>query len=177
MSTTRLGRDRERSQRARTPDATRPRRGTRRAGPRGRDVAADHRSEPDGAVWRALADPTRRALLDRLRAGPLTTGRLAEGFPMTRFGVMKHLRVLVEAGLVIVEERGRERWHHIDPVPIRRLQERWLRPFAAAAAEHLEALRAAVEGHANAPGGVPDDMPDDTPAPRPSRSNRRAAKS
>lgn len=136
--------------------------------PRARAAAADHASEPDGAVWRALADPTRRALLDRLRAGPLTTGRLAEGFPMTRFGVMKHLRVLIEAGLVLVEERGRERWHHIDAVPIRRLQERWLRPFAAAAADHLEALRAAVEASPNAP--------DDGAAPRSPRAARRAAK-
>jgi DNA-binding transcriptional ArsR family regulator len=103
------------------------------------------RAEEDGEVWRALADPTRRALLDRLRGGALTTGQLAEGFAMTRFGVMKHLRVLAEAGLVVVVERGRERVHHLNPVPIRRLSERWLRPFTNGAALALEGLREVVE--------------------------------
>ena len=103
------------------------------------------RAEEDGEVWRALADPTRRALLDRLRGGALTTGQLAEGFAMTRFGVMKHLRVLAEAGLVVVVERGRERVHHLNPVPIRRLSERWLRPFTNSAALALEGLRDVVE--------------------------------
>jgi len=112
-----------------------------------RKLAASERAlaEEDGEVWRALADPTRRALLDRLRGGALTTGRLAEGFAMTRFGVMKHLRVLVEAGLVIVVERGRERMHHLNPVPIRRLSKRWLQPFTNSAALALEGLREVVE--------------------------------
>jgi Predicted transcriptional regulators len=84
----------------------------------------------DIRVWRALADPTRRALLDRLRAGPCTTGALAAGFPVTRFAVMKHLDVLVAAGLVLVERRGRERLNYLNPVPIRRVNQRWLAPFA-----------------------------------------------
>jgi len=96
-------------------------------------------------VWRALADPTRRALLDRLRAGPATTGALAEGHPLSRFGVMKHLRVLEAARLLLVEERGRERWNYLNPVPLRRLAARWLHPFTEAASDHLEALRRAVE--------------------------------
>jgi DNA-binding transcriptional ArsR family regulator/uncharacterized protein YndB with AHSA1/START domain len=87
----------------------------------------------DVEVWRALADPTRRALLDQLRDGPCTTGMLAAGFPVTRFAVMKHLDVLVEAGLVLVERRGRERLNYLNPVPIRRAYQRWMAPYAAPA--------------------------------------------
>jgi DNA-binding transcriptional ArsR family regulator len=86
-------------------------------------------------VWRALADPTRRAILDELRSGPRTTSTLAEGFPTTRFAVMKHLGVLVEAGLVTVERRGRERLNHLNPVPLRQTYERWVRPAAGPSAE------------------------------------------
>jgi DNA-binding transcriptional ArsR family regulator len=89
----------------------------------------------DEPVWRALADPTRRAILDALRTGPRTTSALAGGFPTTRFAVMKHLAVLVEAGLVSVERRGRERLNHLNPVPLRQTYERWVRPAAAPAAE------------------------------------------
>jgi DNA-binding transcriptional ArsR family regulator len=124
--------------------------------------------EPDIDVWHALSDPTRRALLDRLRAGPRTTGALAEGFAMSRFGVMKHLAVLVEARLVLVEARGRERWNYLNPAPLKRLASRWLRPFTEAAADHLEALRrAALAGAAH--------EEDPTPARR-SRSEKPARK-
>jgi DNA-binding transcriptional ArsR family regulator len=86
----------------------------------------------DDAVWRALADPTRRALLDRLREGPCTTGALAAAFPVTRFAVMKHLDVLVEAGLVFVERRGRERLNYLNAVPLRRTYQHWMAPYAEA---------------------------------------------
>ncbi len=66
-------------------------------------------------IWRALADPHRRGILEALRAGPRTTGQLSEGSEITRYGVMKHLATLVEAGLVRVERRGRERWNHLVP--------------------------------------------------------------
>lgn len=101
-------------------------------------------SEP---IWRALADPTRRAILDELRRGPRTTGTLAEAFPTTRFAVMKHLAVLVETGLVTVERRGRERLNHLNPVPLRQVYERWVRPHADAAAE--VALRLADHAEAS----------------------------
>lgn len=91
----------------------------------------------DEPVWRALADPTRRAILDALRSGPRTTSALAEGFPTTRFAVMKHLGVLVEAGLVTVERRGRERLNHLNPVPLQQTYERWVRPAAAPSAAGL----------------------------------------
>ncbi|WP_219417108.1 metalloregulator ArsR/SmtB family transcription factor [Pseudonocardia nigra] len=88
-------------------------------------------------LWRALADPTRRAILDALRAGPRTTGALAESFPTTRYTVMEHLDVLVRVGLVTVERRGRQRLNHLNPVPLQQVQERWVRPLAAVAADTL----------------------------------------
>ena len=99
----------------------------------------------DAAVWRALADPTRRRILDELRASPLPTGRLASRFDMTRFGVMKHLRVLGEAGLVLVEPRGRERWHHLNPVPLREIYHRWMRSFEEQDADRLLRIRELAE--------------------------------
>lgn len=108
-----------------------------------------HRKTPEpernGKVWKALADPTRRALLDRLRDGPATAGQLAAGFAMSRFGVRKHVAQLVDAGLVLVEERGRERWHRLDPAPIRAISQRWLRPFEEAAGDHVLDLKRRAE--------------------------------
>src|SRR5262245_8990234 len=99
----------------------------------------------DDAVFRALADATRRSILDELRRGPRSTGDLADRHPeMSRFGVMDHLAVLVEAGLVVVERRGRDRLNHLNPVPIRRIQERWLNGLAAMVASELLALEAAM---------------------------------
>ncbi|MFF5258685.1 metalloregulator ArsR/SmtB family transcription factor [Actinomadura viridis] len=95
-------------------------------------------------LWRALADPTRRAILDALRAGPRTTGVLAAGFPTTRYTVMEHLGVLVDAGLVTVERRGRERLNHLNPVPLYEAYERWVRPLGASAASTLLRLDEAV---------------------------------
>ncbi len=96
-------------------------------------------------VWRALADPHRRAILDALRAGPKTTGALGEQFPFTRFALMKHLTVLVSAGLVTVERAGRERWNRLNPVPIRAVYERWVRPFEGLWAADLLNLKRHVE--------------------------------
>lgn len=100
-------------------------------------------------VWRALADPTRRALLDLLRDAPRTTGELAAAFPdVTRFAVMKHLGVLVDGGLVVVRRRGRERWNHLNAVPLRRAYERWMAPFAERTAVTSLRLKDFVEGDA-----------------------------
>ena len=100
----------------------------------------------DDAIWKALADPTRRALLDELRQGPQTTGALCSLFEMSRYGVMKHLRVLEEAGLILVEARGRERWNHLNAVPIRAIYRRWIRPFEEDDADSLLKLKRHVEG-------------------------------
>lgn len=98
-------------------------------------------------VWRALADPTRRAVLDLLRDGPRTTGALAAAFPeVTRFAVMKHLGVLVEAGLVVVRRHGRERWNHLNAVPLRQAYERWMAPYAERGAVTALRLKDYVEG-------------------------------
>jgi DNA-binding transcriptional ArsR family regulator len=84
--------------------------------------------EESASVWRALADSSRRSILDRLRDGPRTTGDLCRSFPTSRFAVMKHLDVLAGAGLVVVERRGRERWNHLNPAPLRPIG-RWLGPY------------------------------------------------
>lgn len=85
--------------------------------------------ENEHAIWRALADPTRRRILDLLRSKSRTTGQIASEFPVTRYAVMKHLSVLADAGLVLVERRGRERVNHLNPVPIQAIYRRWIRPF------------------------------------------------
>src|SRR6202048_4523739 len=77
-------------------------------------------------VFRALADPTRRSLLDELfREDGQTLSALQRRLPMTRFGVMKHLRLLEEAGLVVTRRRGREKLHFLNPIPIRLIPARW----------------------------------------------------
>jgi DNA-binding transcriptional ArsR family regulator len=78
-------------------------------------------------VFKALADPTRRSLLDRLfeREG-LTLTELESDLAMTRFGVMKHLRVLEDAGLVVVRRSGNKKLHFLNPVPIRQIHDRWI---------------------------------------------------
>lgn len=98
-----------------------------------------------GGVWKALADPTRRAILDLLRDRPRTTGELVEAFPsVTRFAVMKHLTTLEHASLVVVRREGRQRWNHINAVPLRAAYERFLRPYADADARTLLRLADAV---------------------------------
>jgi DNA-binding transcriptional ArsR family regulator len=97
-------------------------------------------------VWKALADPTRRRLLDLLRDQPRTTGWLAGQFPqLSRFAVMKHLGVLEEAGLVLVRRKGRERWNFINTVPIRQIYERWMGPYAEMWSSSLLRLKDHVE--------------------------------
>src|SRR4030095_14733210 len=98
------------------------------------------------AVFRALADPTRRSLLDELfREDGQTLSALEERFPMTRFGVMKHLRVLEEAGLVVTKRRGREKHHSLNPVPIRLVHDRWVSKYAEPWAATLTGLKARLE--------------------------------
>jgi uncharacterized protein YndB with AHSA1/START domain len=83
------------------------------------------------AVFKALADPTRRSLLDGLfEEDGQTLGMLEERFSMTRFGVMKHLKLLEEAGLVVTRRRGREKLHFLNPVPIRLVHDRWVSKYA-----------------------------------------------
>jgi DNA-binding transcriptional ArsR family regulator len=102
--------------------------------------------DADQPVFRALADPTRRRLLDELRRGPRTTGELVTAHPeMTRYGVMAHLDVLEKAGLIVVTRQGRHRTNHLNPVPIAAIHQRWMNPFAQAAATELLALKHHLE--------------------------------
>jgi uncharacterized protein YndB with AHSA1/START domain/DNA-binding transcriptional ArsR family regulator len=97
-------------------------------------------------VFRALADPTRRSLLDELfDEDGQTLGALEQRLPMTRFGVMKHLRVLEQAGLVMTKRRGREKLHFLNPVPIRLVHDRWVSKYAEPWAAGLSGLKRRLE--------------------------------
>jgi uncharacterized protein YndB with AHSA1/START domain len=98
------------------------------------------------AVFKALADPTRRSLLDELfKKDGQTLGALEQRLPMTRFGVMKHLKVLEEAGLVVTKKRGREKLHFLNPVPIRLVHDRWVSKYAEPWAAALTGLKKSIE--------------------------------
>jgi DNA-binding transcriptional ArsR family regulator len=103
--------------------------------------------QPDDAlVWRALANPTRRAMLDALRAGPLTTGELTERFPqLSRFAVMQHLRVLAEGELVLVRRDGRKRYNYLNAVPIQAMYDRWVVRYMQPWTEALVDMRDELE--------------------------------
>jgi uncharacterized protein YndB with AHSA1/START domain/DNA-binding transcriptional ArsR family regulator len=97
-------------------------------------------------VFKALADPTRRTLLDQLfEEDGQTLSALEERLPMTRFGVMKHLRVLEEAELVTTKRRGREKLHFLNPVPIRLVHDRWVSKYAEPWAATLSGLKTRLE--------------------------------
>jgi DNA-binding transcriptional ArsR family regulator len=97
-------------------------------------------------VFKALADATRRSLLDELfREDGQTLGALEQRLPMTRFGVMKHLRVLEQAGLVTTRRRGREKLHFLNPVPIRLVHDRWVSKYAEPWAASLSDIKRQLE--------------------------------
>ncbi|MGX5734707.1 ArsR/SmtB family transcription factor [Bosea thiooxidans] len=105
--------------------------------------------EQDDALFKALGHRARRRILDALKAGPRTTGMLCELMPeLDRCTVMQHLKVLEEAALVVVERRGRERWNHLDALPIHGIHERWIGPYAAYAASLLSRLKRMSDGKA-----------------------------
>ena len=101
---------------------------------------------PDDPVFKALADPTRRLLLDRLyeRDGRSLT-ELESELEMTRFGVMKHLRVLEDAGLVVTRRSGREKLHYLNPVPIRLIHDRWIDKYTERRVSALADLKRELE--------------------------------
>lgn len=99
------------------------------------------------AVFKALADASRRQLLDRLhRQSGLTLGELCEGLPMTRQAVAKHLAILNEANLVVWKRDGRERLHYINPVPINEIADRWISKFEQPRLRALANLKRNLEG-------------------------------
>src|SRR5215218_8659615 len=98
------------------------------------------------AVFRALADPTRRSLLDELfKEDGQTLSALEARLPMTRIGVMKHLRILETAGLVTTKRRGREKLHFLNAVPIRLVHDRWVSKYAEPWAATLTGLKTRLE--------------------------------
>jgi DNA-binding transcriptional ArsR family regulator len=113
----------------------------------------DERGLPDDEtfdqVFKALSSRTRRSILDLLKDHPRTTGEICAHFPgLDRCTTMQHLGVLQRAGLVIAQRRGRERWNHLDVLPIKLIQDRWIGDYAGSAVDLLAALRADLEGPA-----------------------------
>jgi DNA-binding transcriptional ArsR family regulator len=112
-------------------------------------------------VWKALSDPTRRAILDLLRRGPRPTTAIVEAFPhLTRFGVMKHIDVLRDAGLINTREEGRQRVNSLNAVPIRQIYERWVSRYEEFWADKLLRLQEdfpAGRGPKRAPQNQPED--------------------
>ncbi|HET6953994.1 MAG TPA: metalloregulator ArsR/SmtB family transcription factor [Acidimicrobiales bacterium] len=100
----------------------------------------------DDRVFKALADPTRRLLLDRLFARDgRTLTELESEVEMTRFGVMKHLKVLEDSGLVITRRSGREKLHYLNPVPIRLIHDRWIDKYTERRMAALTELKSQLE--------------------------------
>jgi len=105
----------------------------------------DHMTDDD-RVFKALADATRRYLLDLLQSRDgRTLGELESEIAMTRFGVMKHLRVLEEAGLVTTRRDGREKLHFLNPVPIRQIHDRWIDKYTELRVSALAELKSELE--------------------------------
>jgi DNA-binding transcriptional ArsR family regulator len=97
-------------------------------------------------VWKALSDPTRRTILDLVRQGPRRTTEIVDAFPqLSRFGVMKHLDVLRDAGLINTREQGRQRMNSLNAVPIRQIYERWVSRYQEFWADKLLRLQEDVE--------------------------------
>ena len=97
-------------------------------------------------IFKALGSSVRRQILDDLRDQPLTTGTLCVHFPeLDRCTVMQHLKVLEDADLVIAHRKGRERWNHLNPLPIHDIHERWIGPHAAGATAKLAKLKRELE--------------------------------
>lgn len=100
----------------------------------------------DDLVFKALGAPVRRAMLDCLKDAPKTTGELCDLFPqIDRCTVMQHLKVLEGADLVIARREGRERWNHMNPLPIKAIHDRWIGDYAAQAVTMLDRLKRDLE--------------------------------
>jgi len=101
----------------------------------------------DDPIFKALAHRRRRDILDLLKEEPRTTGALCEAFPeMDRCTVMQHLKVLEEADLVIARKEGRERWNHLNSLPIKQIHDRWISAYAGHALSILDRLKSDLEG-------------------------------
>jgi DNA-binding transcriptional ArsR family regulator len=100
----------------------------------------------DDSIFKALANSSRRALLDCLKQAPRTTGMLCEALPaLDRCTVMQHLKVLEEAELIVIRREGRERWNHLNALPIKRIHDRWISEYASHAVSILDRLGSDLE--------------------------------
>jgi DNA-binding transcriptional ArsR family regulator len=109
-------------------------------------------------VWKALSDPTRRAILDLLHSGPRKTTEIVEAFPhLTRFGVMKHIDVLRDAGLILTREEGRQRVNSLNAVPIRQIYQRWVSRYQEFWADSLLRLEDDLQTGGASPRNQPED--------------------
>jgi len=100
----------------------------------------------DDRVFKALASPVRRRLLDTLRDNPQTTGELCAKFKtLDRCTVMQHLKVLEEADLLLVRRAGRQRWNYLNAIPIKRIHDRWIGDYAAGAVDLLDRMKTDLE--------------------------------
>lgn len=116
-------------------------------------------SEELDAVWKALSDSTRRSILDLLRQGPRTTTQLVDAFQhLSRFGVMKHIDVLRDAGLIQTREEGRQRINSLNVVPIRQIYERWVGRFEELWTSHLLRIKEDAEARATEAPGAPAEI-------------------
>ncbi|MAP95191.1 MAG: transcriptional regulator [Ponticaulis sp.] len=107
--------------------------------------------EMENRIFKALAAPVRRRILDALKDNTMTTGELADQFDeIDRTTVMQHLRVLEAADLIVSIKRGRVRWNHLNPLPIKDIHDRWIGPHAAAAVDKLSELKDLLETHEQA---------------------------
>jgi DNA-binding transcriptional ArsR family regulator len=120
----------------------------------------------DDRIFKALAAETRRRILDLLKDHPRTTGELCASFPaLDRCTVMQHLGVLEKAGLVILQRQGRQRWNHLNPLPIKHIYDRWIGDYATFAVELLAALKDDLEEMPQAAAHL-SPKPPPTPVPR-----------
>jgi len=126
----------------------------RRGLPRQNGGATKVKPDDLDPVWKALSDPTRRAILDLLRQGPRTTTEIVDAFPhLTRFGIMKHIDVLRQADLTETREEGRQRVNSLNVVPIRQIYERWVGRFEELWSSHLLRIKEIAENRE--PGEAP----------------------
>ena len=102
----------------------------------------------DDEIFKALANGLRRKMLDAIKQASRTTGMLCDDFPeLDRCTVMQHLKVLETAGLLLVTREGRERWNHLNALPIQQIHDRWISQYAGHAMSVLGALKSGMEGH------------------------------
>jgi len=103
-------------------------------------------ADEDDRIFKALSTGVRRAILDELKNEPRTTGELCARFaPLDRCTVMQHLKVLEDAELVIARRKGRERWNHLNPLPIKHIHDRWIGDYAKSAVSLLDRLKSDLE--------------------------------